>query len=145
MNYPLKVLNHTIPVLDLITALLPDWEQNHAIWLKIWLTTFNQKSGTLLPIRNVILNCPVQIYVYLSTFFWPCTVCFPQCPVCLYLFFSRAFVYLSQNNYAEAHASFTEVLKMDPKNPVVSFTTPTVVNTPLTLQTLYSTGQGPVA
>lgn len=37
---------------------------------------------------------------------------------------SRAFVYLSQNNYAEAHASFIEVLKIDPKNPVVSTTQP---------------------
>lgn len=34
--------------------------------------------------------------------------------------FYRAFVYLSQNNYAEAHAFFIEVLKIDPKNPVVS-------------------------
>lgn len=34
--------------------------------------------------------------------------------------FSRAFVYLSQNNYTEAHTSFTQVLKIDPKNPVVS-------------------------
>uniref|UniRef100_A0A665TXF1 Trafficking protein particle complex subunit 12 n=1 Tax=Echeneis naucrates TaxID=173247 RepID=A0A665TXF1_ECHNA len=33
---------------------------------------------------------------------------------------NRAFVYLSQNNYAEAHASFTEVLKLDPKNPVAN-------------------------
>ncbi|KAM6912123.1 trafficking protein particle complex subunit 12 [Xenentodon cancila] len=33
---------------------------------------------------------------------------------------NRAFVYLSQNNYAEAHASFLEVLKMDPKNPVAN-------------------------
>ncbi|XP_029315957.1 trafficking protein particle complex subunit 12 [Cottoperca gobio] len=33
---------------------------------------------------------------------------------------NRAFVYLSQNNYTEAHASFTEVLKMDPKNPVAN-------------------------
>ncbi|XP_077441612.1 trafficking protein particle complex subunit 12 [Vanacampus margaritifer] len=33
---------------------------------------------------------------------------------------NRAFVYLSQNNYAEAHASFVEVLKMDPKNPVAN-------------------------
>lgn len=33
---------------------------------------------------------------------------------------NRAFVYLSQNNYAEAHASFIEVLKMDPKNPVAN-------------------------
>uniref|UniRef100_A0A3B4XLV4 Trafficking protein particle complex subunit 12 n=1 Tax=Seriola lalandi dorsalis TaxID=1841481 RepID=A0A3B4XLV4_SERLL len=33
---------------------------------------------------------------------------------------NRAFVYLSQNNYAEAHASFTEVLKIDPKNPVAN-------------------------
>lgn len=37
--------------------------------------------------------------------------------VCVY---PRAFVYLCQNNYVEAHASFTEVLKIDPKNPVVS-------------------------
>ncbi|XP_061552665.1 trafficking protein particle complex subunit 12 isoform X1 [Phycodurus eques] len=33
---------------------------------------------------------------------------------------NRAFVYLSQNNYAEAHTSFMEVLKMDPKNPVAN-------------------------
>ncbi|CAK6976490.1 trafficking protein particle complex subunit 12 [Scomber scombrus] len=33
---------------------------------------------------------------------------------------NRAFVYLSQNNYSEAHASFVEVLKMDPKNPVAN-------------------------
>uniref|UniRef100_A0A8D3AS84 Trafficking protein particle complex subunit 12 n=1 Tax=Scophthalmus maximus TaxID=52904 RepID=A0A8D3AS84_SCOMX len=33
---------------------------------------------------------------------------------------NRAFVYLSQNNYAEAHASFAEVLKIDPKNPVAN-------------------------
>lgn len=37
-----------------------------------------------------------------------------------FVFFSRAFVYLCQNNYVEAHASFIEVLKIDPKNPVVS-------------------------
>ncbi|KAM8914622.1 trafficking protein particle complex subunit 12 [Spinachia spinachia] len=33
---------------------------------------------------------------------------------------NRAFVYLSQNNYGEAHASFSEVLKSDPKNPVAN-------------------------
>ncbi|KAK7904607.1 hypothetical protein WMY93_017214 [Mugilogobius chulae] len=33
---------------------------------------------------------------------------------------NRAFVYLSQNNYAEAHSSFTEVLQTDPKNPVAN-------------------------
>ncbi|KAM7403804.1 hypothetical protein PAMA_004304 [Pampus argenteus] len=33
---------------------------------------------------------------------------------------NRAFVYLSQNNYTEAHAAFTEVLKIDPKNPVAN-------------------------
>ncbi|KAM7376473.1 hypothetical protein PAMP_006204 [Pampus punctatissimus] len=33
---------------------------------------------------------------------------------------NRAFVYLSQNNYPEAHAAFTEVLKIDPKNPVAN-------------------------
>ncbi|TKS86158.1 Trafficking protein particle complex subunit 12 [Collichthys lucidus] len=33
---------------------------------------------------------------------------------------NRAFVYLSQNNYGEAHASFVEVLKIDPKNPVAN-------------------------
>uniref|UniRef100_A0A7N8XH86 Trafficking protein particle complex subunit 12 n=1 Tax=Mastacembelus armatus TaxID=205130 RepID=A0A7N8XH86_9TELE len=33
---------------------------------------------------------------------------------------NRAFVSLSQNNYAEAHTSFTEVLKIDPKNPVAN-------------------------
>ncbi|KAG7248872.1 hypothetical protein CRUP_012012, partial [Coryphaenoides rupestris] len=31
-----------------------------------------------------------------------------------------AFVHLSQNNYTEAHASFSEVLKVDPKNPVAN-------------------------
>uniref|UniRef100_A0A672HUV4 Trafficking protein particle complex subunit 12 n=1 Tax=Salarias fasciatus TaxID=181472 RepID=A0A672HUV4_SALFA len=33
---------------------------------------------------------------------------------------NRAFVYLSQNNYGDAHTSFTEVLKIDPKNPVAN-------------------------
>uniref|UniRef100_A0A8C2WPU5 Trafficking protein particle complex subunit 12 n=1 Tax=Cyclopterus lumpus TaxID=8103 RepID=A0A8C2WPU5_CYCLU len=33
---------------------------------------------------------------------------------------NRAFVSLSQNNYTEAHASFAEVLKVDPKNPVAN-------------------------
>ncbi|XP_045917831.1 trafficking protein particle complex subunit 12 [Micropterus dolomieu] len=33
---------------------------------------------------------------------------------------NRAFVYLSQNNYTEAHASFIDVLKIDPKNPVAN-------------------------
>ncbi|XP_044022373.1 trafficking protein particle complex subunit 12 isoform X2 [Siniperca chuatsi] len=33
---------------------------------------------------------------------------------------NRAFVHLSQNNYSEAHASFIEVLKIDPKNPVAN-------------------------
>uniref|UniRef100_A0A8C9WLY8 Trafficking protein particle complex subunit 12 n=1 Tax=Scleropages formosus TaxID=113540 RepID=A0A8C9WLY8_SCLFO len=33
---------------------------------------------------------------------------------------NRAFVYLSQNNYAEAHATFSDVLKLDPKNPVAN-------------------------
>ncbi|XP_068457695.1 trafficking protein particle complex subunit 12 [Clinocottus analis] len=33
---------------------------------------------------------------------------------------NRAFVSLSQNNYAEAHASFSEVLTVDPKNPVAN-------------------------
>uniref|UniRef100_G3PIW0 Trafficking protein particle complex subunit 12 n=1 Tax=Gasterosteus aculeatus aculeatus TaxID=481459 RepID=G3PIW0_GASAC len=33
---------------------------------------------------------------------------------------NRAFVYLSQNNYGDAHASFSEVLKNDPKNPVAN-------------------------
>ncbi|KAJ8398219.1 hypothetical protein AAFF_G00430630 [Aldrovandia affinis] len=33
---------------------------------------------------------------------------------------NRAFVFLSQNNYAEAHTSFSEVLKIDPKNPVAN-------------------------
>ncbi|XP_077477450.1 trafficking protein particle complex subunit 12 [Stigmatopora argus] len=33
---------------------------------------------------------------------------------------NRAFIYLSQNNYAEAHEAFMEVLKMDPKNPVAN-------------------------
>ncbi|XP_036397870.1 trafficking protein particle complex subunit 12 [Megalops cyprinoides] len=37
-----------------------------------------------------------------------------------FVLMNRAFVYLSQNNYAEAHASFTEVLKIDPKNPVAN-------------------------
>lgn len=33
---------------------------------------------------------------------------------------NRAFIYLSQNNYSEAHSSFAEVLKIDPKNPVAN-------------------------
>ncbi|KAJ8288620.1 hypothetical protein COCON_G00012790 [Conger conger] len=37
-----------------------------------------------------------------------------------FILMNRAFVYLSQNNYAEAHASFAEVLKIDPKNPVAN-------------------------
>ncbi|KAM3871473.1 trafficking protein particle complex subunit 12 [Diretmus argenteus] len=37
-----------------------------------------------------------------------------------YVLMNRAFVYLSQNNYAEAHTSFAEVLKIDPKNPVAN-------------------------
>ncbi|XP_064190172.1 trafficking protein particle complex subunit 12 isoform X1 [Anguilla rostrata] len=37
-----------------------------------------------------------------------------------FVLMNRAFVYLSQNNYAEAHASFSDVLKIDPKNPVAS-------------------------
>uniref|UniRef100_A0A672RAV9 Trafficking protein particle complex subunit 12 n=1 Tax=Sinocyclocheilus grahami TaxID=75366 RepID=A0A672RAV9_SINGR len=32
----------------------------------------------------------------------------------------RAFVYLSQNNYADAHTCFSSVLKLDPKNPVAN-------------------------
>uniref|UniRef100_A0A8C2CYU1 Trafficking protein particle complex subunit 12 n=1 Tax=Cyprinus carpio TaxID=7962 RepID=A0A8C2CYU1_CYPCA len=31
-----------------------------------------------------------------------------------------AFVYLSQNNYADAHTCFSSVLKLDPKNPVAN-------------------------
>uniref|UniRef100_A0A4W5NUR5 Trafficking protein particle complex subunit 12 n=1 Tax=Hucho hucho TaxID=62062 RepID=A0A4W5NUR5_9TELE len=33
---------------------------------------------------------------------------------------NRAFIYLSQNNYSDAHSSFAEVLKIDPKNPVAN-------------------------
>ncbi|XP_067312318.1 trafficking protein particle complex subunit 12 [Pseudorasbora parva] len=33
---------------------------------------------------------------------------------------NRAFVYLSQNNYADAHVCFSSVLKLDPKNPVAN-------------------------
>uniref|UniRef100_A0A8C2CXQ1 Trafficking protein particle complex subunit 12 n=1 Tax=Cyprinus carpio TaxID=7962 RepID=A0A8C2CXQ1_CYPCA len=33
---------------------------------------------------------------------------------------NRAFVYLSQNNYADAHTCFSSVLKLDPKNPVAN-------------------------
>ncbi|XP_012674966.2 trafficking protein particle complex subunit 12 [Clupea harengus] len=33
---------------------------------------------------------------------------------------NRAFVYLSQNNYSEAHTCFSGVLKIDPKNPVAN-------------------------
>lgn len=36
------------------------------------------------------------------------------------LFLLRAFVYLSQNNYADAHSCFSSVLKIDPNNPVVN-------------------------
>ncbi|KAF3701534.1 Trafficking protein particle complex subunit 12 Tetratricopeptide repeat protein 15 [Channa argus] len=42
----------------------------------------------------------------------------PSHTICVLM--NRAFVYLSQNNYTEAHASFTEVLKIDPKNPVAN-------------------------
>ncbi|XP_006626461.1 trafficking protein particle complex subunit 12 [Lepisosteus oculatus] len=35
-----------------------------------------------------------------------------------FVLMNRAFVYLSQNNYGEAHKSFSEVLRIDPKNPV---------------------------
>ncbi|KAJ8290605.1 hypothetical protein GJAV_G00015180 [Gymnothorax javanicus] len=37
-----------------------------------------------------------------------------------FVLMNRAFAYLSQNSYAEAHASFSEVLKIDPKNPVAN-------------------------
>ncbi|KAK7152463.1 hypothetical protein R3I93_010627 [Phoxinus phoxinus] len=33
---------------------------------------------------------------------------------------NRAFVHLSQNNYADAHECFSSVLKLDPKNPVAN-------------------------
>uniref|UniRef100_A0A672RC54 Trafficking protein particle complex subunit 12 n=1 Tax=Sinocyclocheilus grahami TaxID=75366 RepID=A0A672RC54_SINGR len=33
---------------------------------------------------------------------------------------NTAFVYLSQNNYADAHTCFSSVLKLDPKNPVAN-------------------------
>lgn len=33
---------------------------------------------------------------------------------------NRAFVYLSQNNYADAHTCFSSVLKIDPNNPVAN-------------------------
>lgn len=33
---------------------------------------------------------------------------------------NRAFVYLSQNNYADAHSCFSSVLKIDPNNPVAN-------------------------
>ncbi|KAK3537738.1 hypothetical protein QTP70_017874, partial [Hemibagrus guttatus] len=33
---------------------------------------------------------------------------------------NRAFVYLSQNNYADAHMCFSSVLKIDPNNPVAN-------------------------
>ncbi|GAA6065080.1 trafficking protein particle complex subunit 12 [Tachysurus ichikawai] len=36
------------------------------------------------------------------------------------IFMNRAFVYLSQNNYADAHACFSSVLKIDPNNPVAN-------------------------
>ncbi|XP_061897774.1 trafficking protein particle complex subunit 12 isoform X1 [Entelurus aequoreus] len=42
----------------------------------------------------------------------------PSLTTCVLM--NRAFVHLSQNNYAEAHAAFIEVLKMDPKNPVAN-------------------------
>ncbi|XP_027027817.1 trafficking protein particle complex subunit 12 [Tachysurus fulvidraco] len=36
------------------------------------------------------------------------------------IFMNRAFVYLSQNNYADAHECFSSVLKIDPNNPVAN-------------------------
>ncbi|KAL0969286.1 hypothetical protein UPYG_G00225030 [Umbra pygmaea] len=41
-------------------------------------------------------------------------------PIDTCVLMNRAFVYLSQNNYSEAHSSFSEVLKVDPKNPVAN-------------------------
>uniref|UniRef100_A0A8C1KNY3 Trafficking protein particle complex subunit 12 n=1 Tax=Cyprinus carpio TaxID=7962 RepID=A0A8C1KNY3_CYPCA len=42
-------------------------------------------------------------------------LCFCDCDVV-----HRAFVYLSQNNYADAHTCFSSVLELDPKNPVAN-------------------------
>lgn len=42
-----------------------------------------------------------------------CAHCFICCVHC------RAFLYLGQNNFAEAHKFFTEILRMDPTNAVV--------------------------
>ncbi len=47
-------------------------------------------------------------------------VCFCDSPEAECDVVHRAFVYLSQNNYADAHTCFSSVLKLDPKNPVVS-------------------------
>lgn len=55
-----------------------------------------------------------------------CVLCSPELIfhlflITFYCFFpERAFVYLSQNNYAEAHTCFSSILKIDPKNPVVN-------------------------
>lgn len=51
----------------------------------------------------------------------------PLACLCLPLYLCvhyRAFLYLGQNNFAEAHKFFTEILKMDPTNAVVSLGTP---------------------
>ncbi|XP_069573556.1 trafficking protein particle complex subunit 12 isoform X3 [Brachyistius frenatus] len=58
---------------------------------------------------------------------------------------NRAFVYLSQNNYDEAHASFTEVLKIDPKNPVVSKQCSSVLALPGTTEGVLGPAGGPGA
>uniref|UniRef100_A0A8C1THJ3 Trafficking protein particle complex subunit 12 n=1 Tax=Cyprinus carpio TaxID=7962 RepID=A0A8C1THJ3_CYPCA len=46
--------------------------------------------------------------------------CFCDCPEAECDVVHRAFVYLSQNNYADAHTCFSSVLKLDPKNPVAN-------------------------
>uniref|UniRef100_A0A8C5NF64 Trafficking protein particle complex subunit 12 n=1 Tax=Gouania willdenowi TaxID=441366 RepID=A0A8C5NF64_GOUWI len=43
-----------------------------------------------------------------------------QCSHTTCVLMNRAFLSLSQNNYNEAHQSFTDVLKIDPKNPVAN-------------------------
>ena len=42
-----------------------------------------------------------------------------SCPVLYMLLVSRAFLHLGQNNFAEAHRFFTEVLRIQPTNAVV--------------------------
>lgn len=51
---------------------------------------------------------------------------------------SRAFLHLGQNNFAEAHRFFTEILRIDSSNAVVNLQIATfIMNTSIILVMLY--------